>query len=322
MRAVVLPAANQPLVVVDDHPAAGTGRRGGEIIDVTACGVCHSDIHVVDGDFPSPLPIVLGHEVTGVHSELGPVMLYAPWGCGNCQQCTDGEEMICANATEAGLFTDGGYSEQMWVKDRRYLAPLDGLDPISSAPLACGGLTAYRAVRHGLDILHNVGERGRALVIGAGGLGQYAITYLRMMSDAQVIALDLAEDKRGQAIQIGAHEAVGADAEIAPCDVVIDFIGADVTLATAAATVARKGTVIVVGLAAGTTPFGLTVVAPEARFMSSFWGTRSEMDDLLALARREPSIVRPVETLPLADAQSAHDRLRSGQFTSRLVLLP
>jgi propanol-preferring alcohol dehydrogenase len=91
---------------------------------------------------------------------------------------------------------------------------------------------------------------------------------------------------------------------------------------TAAANVARKGTVIVVGLAGGTTPFGLTVVAPEARFMSSFWGTRTEMDDLLALVRREPSIIRPVEALPLADAQAAHDRLRRGQFTSRLVLLP
>ena len=135
-------------------------------------------------------------------------------------------------------------------------------------------------------------------------------------------AIMLAEDKRGQAIQIGAHEAVGPDADIKPCDVVIDFIGADVTLATAAANVARKGTVIVVGLAGGTTPFGLTVVAPEARFMSSFWGTRTEMDDLLALVRREPSIIRPVEALPLAHAQTAHDRLRRGQFTSRLVLLP
>jgi len=322
MRAVVLPAVGQALEVRDHHPEAGTGRDGGEILDVTACGVCHSDLHVVDGEFPSPLPLVLGHEVTGVHPEMGPVMVYAPWGCGACRQCRDGEEMICADATEAGLFTDGGYSDRMWIKDRRYLAPLDGLDPVAAAPLACGGLTAYRAVRHGLDVLHRVGERGRVLVIGAGGLGQYAISYLRLMSDARVIALDTAEDKRGQAVLVGAHEAVAPDDDLAPCDVIIDFIGADVTLATAAATVARKGAVIVVGLAGGTTPFGLTSVPPESRFMSSFWGTRSEMDDLLALARREPSVVRPVETVPLADAQTAHERLRTGRFTSRLVLVP
>ena len=147
----------------------------------------------------------------------------------------------------------------MWVAHRRYLAPLDGLDPVAAAPLACGGLTAYRAVRHGLDVLHRVGEGGRALVIGAGGLGQYAISYLRLMSDARVIALDTAEDKRGQAVLVGAHEAVAPDDELAPCDVIIDFIGADGTLAAAAATVARKGAVIVVGLAGGTTPFGLTL---------------------------------------------------------------
>ena len=88
--------------------------------------------------------------------------------------------MICADATEAGLFVDGGYSDRMWVAHRRYLAPLDGLDPVAAAPLACGGLTAYRAVRHGLDVLHRLGEGGRALVIGAAGLGQYAISYLRL----------------------------------------------------------------------------------------------------------------------------------------------
>ncbi len=324
MKAVVLPGVGEPLSVRADHPdaAARIATEGGEVVDVTACGVCHSDLHVADGDFPSPLPMVLGHEVTGVHGELGPVMVYAPWGCRNCRQCADGEEMICADATEAGLFTDGGYSDQMWVKDRRYLAPLGDLDPIAAAPLACGGLTAYRAVRHGLDILQRTGVRGRALVIGAGGLGQYAISYLRLLSDATVIALDLAESKRDEAIAIGAHDAVAPGDDLDRCDVVIDFIGADVTLAAASAHVARKGTVIVVGLAGGTVPFGLTSVAPEARFMSSFWGTRTEMDDLLDLARREPSIVRPVEALPLDDAQLAHDRLRAGDVRSRLVLTP
>ena len=159
-------------------------------------------------------------------------------------------------------------------------------------------------------------------MIGAGGLGQYAISYLRLMSDARVIALDLVESKRGEAIVVGAHEAISPGDAIDSCDVVIDFIGGDATLATAAANVARKGAVIVVGLAGGTVPFGLTSVAPEARFMSSFWGTRAEMDELLDLARREPSIVRPVETLPLDDAQTAHDRLRAGDVRSRIVLLP
>ena len=86
MRAVLLTQTNGPLTVVDDHPDPA-GRVAGEVIDVVACGVCHSDLHVVDGDFGSVLPLILGHEVTGVHSELGPVMVYAPWGCRACRQC-------------------------------------------------------------------------------------------------------------------------------------------------------------------------------------------------------------------------------------------
>lgn len=321
MRAVTLDAANTPLHLHDDFPEP-TGD--GELITVTACGVCHSDLHVVDGDYPSPLPLVLGHEVTGVHAELGPVMVYAPWGCGQCGECADGMEMICRNATEAGLVVNGGYAERMVVKDRRYLAPLDGLDPVASAPLACGGLTAYRAVTHVLDQLHARGTAGRALVIGAGGLGQFAIRYLRTLTDATVVALDRADDKQQVAREVGAHEAVGPDAvaDLGAVDVVIDFIGAEPTLATARDLVRRRGTVVVVGLAGGRIPFGFAAVPHEARFLTTVWGSRAQLDELLDLARREPGIVQPVETLPLEQAQVAHDRLRAGDVRGRIVLVP
>ena len=321
MRAVTLDAANTPLHVHADFPEpAGAG----ELITVTACGVCHSDLHVVDGDYPSPLPLVLGHEVTGVHADLGPVMVYAPWGCGECGECADGMEMICRDATEAGLVVDGGYAERMLVKDRRYLAPLDGLDPIASAPLACGGLTAYRAVTHTLETLAARGTGARALVIGAGGLGQFAIRFLRVLSDATVVALDRAADKQRTAVEIGAHDAIGPDgaADLEPVDVVIDFIGAEATLVTARDVVRRRGTVVVVGLAGGRIPFGFAAVPHEARFLTSVWGSRAQLDELLALARREPGIVQPVETLPLDQAQLAHDRLRAGDVRGRIVLVP
>lgn len=320
MRAVILAATNQPLTVVDDHPEP-TGI-GGEIIDVTACGVCHSDLHVVDGDFGSALPMVLGHEVTGTHPEMGPVMLYAPWGCRSCRQCDDGLEMMCADATEAGLFVDGGYAERMWVKDRRYLAPLGDLDPIASAPLACGGLTAFRAVKHGVETLRDRAGGGRALVIGAGGLGQYALRYLRLLTDAHVVALDTSAHKREIALDIGAHEAIGPDDETDVCDVVLDFIGVDATLGGAATRVARRGMVVVVGLGGGRLPFGFGAVPHEARLMSSVWGSRDELDELLAFVAREPSIIQPVEAMPLTDAQLAHDRLRTGDVRGRLVLTP
>jgi alcohol dehydrogenase, propanol-preferring len=327
MKAVVLTAAGAPLTVVDDYPDPSDRTTPGDhdrgtIIDVTACGVCHSDLHVVDGVFPSPLPMILGHEVTGTHPELGPVMVYAPWGCRACRQCDDGLEMMCASGTEAGLFVDGGYAERMWVKDRQYLAPLGDLDPIASAPLACGGLTAYRAVMHGLDTLRDRATRGRVVVVGAGGLGQFAIRYLRLLTEAHVIALDTSASKRDVAMSIGAHEAVGPSDDIDPCDIVIDFIGADATLGFAARSVARRGMIIVVGLGGGTLPFQFGATPHEARVMSSVWGSRAELDDLLDFARREPSIVQPVEVLSLDAAQTAHDRLRSGDVRGRLVLTP
>jgi len=321
MRAVLATDVNGPLQFVGDYPDPAIAGDA-ELIDVTACGVCHSDLHVVEGVFPSPLPLVIGHEITGVHTELGPVMVYAPWGCRSCVQCDRGLEMMCGDATEAGLFVDGGYADRMAVKHRRYLAPLDGLDPIKSAPLACGGLTAWRAVQHGLDTLRPRGSAGRATVIGAGGLGQYALAYLRLLTDAHVTAVDIAHDKLDAALAIGAHHAVHADAlrDEAPADVVIDFIGNEATLSNAAGHVARQGLVAVVGLGLGRIPFGFGAVPHEARFMSSVWGSRAELDDLLAFARREPSIVRDVDVLPLAEAQTAHDRLRAGDTRGRIVL--
>lgn len=320
MRAVLVEAPDAPLRFVDDYPEPAAGQ--GELIDVTACGVCHSDLHVVEGLFPSPLPMIIGHEVTGVHTELGPVMVYAPWGCRSCTQCERGLEMMCANATEAGLFTNGGYAERMHVKHRRYLAPLDGLDPVASAPLACGGLTAWRAVDHGLELLRERGTTGRATVIGVGGLGQYALSYLTLLTDAKVTAVDIAQDKLTQALAIGAHQALHADAlaDAEPADLVIDFIGAVPTLTNAVNHVARQGMVVVVGLGLGSVPFGFGMVPHEARLLSSVWGSRSQLDDLLAFTRREPSVLRTVDELPLADAQLAHDRLRAGQTRGRIVL--
>ena len=323
MRAVVLDGVDTALRLADDHPEPEIGD-GETSIDVTACGVCHSDLHVVDGDFPSPLPMVLGHEVTGVHERLGPVILYAPWGCRACAQCADGLEQICAGATEAGLFTDGGYAERMRVPDVAYLYPLDGLDSFAAAPLACGGLTAYRAVDHGVGTLRDraagAGERPRAMVIGAGGLGQYAIRYLRLLTDAEVVAVDLSPEKQAVALEVGAHEAFGPGDDPGTADVVLDFIGADSTLALAARAVRRRGLVAIVGLFGGRIPFGLGAVPHEARFLSSFWGSLAQMDELLDLARREPSIVQDVEVLALSDAQTAHDRLRSGDVRGRIVL--
>jgi alcohol dehydrogenase, propanol-preferring len=311
---MVLPNVHGSLVLEERRDPVGA-----DVIDVLACGVCHSDLHVVDGDYPSPLPLIL------LHKELGPVMVYAPWGCRNCAMCASGQEMICPNSKEIGLFQDGGYAEKFAVSDRRYLHSIGSLDPVQAAPLACGGLTAYRAVKHGLETLRTSKQPpARALVIGAGGLGQYAVQYLRALTDAEVLVADTSAAKCAQASKLGAHHADSiADLEALDlkADVVLDFVGADTTLQGAARMVKRQGLVVVVGLFGGRVPFGIGAVPHEARFMSSIWGTNAELGELLQLAQRE-SIAGTVEVLPLEQAQLAHDRLRAGDVAGRFVLVP
>jgi propanol-preferring alcohol dehydrogenase len=293
---------------------------GPDVIDVVACGVCHSDLHVVDGAYPSPMPLVLGHEVTGVHPELGPVMVYAPWGCRDCVMCRSGQEMLCPNGREIGLFQDGGYTERFAVKDRAYLHPLGSLDPVQAAPLACGGLTAYRAVQHTIDTLRSR-PHASAVVLGAGGLGQFAVQYLRLLTDATVHVGDLSATKRDRALALGAAAAADPADLTDTYDVVLDFVGATETLQAAARLVKRQGMVVVVGLFGGRVPFGLGAVPHESRWLSSIWGSNEQLGELLELARRE-ALHYTVEALPLSQANQAHDRLRRGDVDGRFVLVP
>jgi propanol-preferring alcohol dehydrogenase len=303
-----------------DRPTPTLGP-GEELIDVTACGVCHSDIHVVDGLFGSPLPLIPGHEVTGVHHQLGPVMLYAPWGCRNCWICETGHEMICPDGAEAGLFKDGGYAEQMRVTHRDYLHPLGDLDPVASAPLACGGLTAFRATKHALEALRRRGSAARALVIGAGGLGQFGVQYLRLMSDAEVHVADPSVGKQQRALELGAHHASSLDDLDGKFDAIVDYVGAQDTLEAAVRHVQRRGVMIAVGLYGGRVPFGIGAVPHEAQFMSSVWGTIAELGELIEFAHRH-QLHYTVETMPLDQAQEAHRRLRAGEVAGRVVLVP
>jgi propanol-preferring alcohol dehydrogenase len=281
--------------------------------------VCHSDLHVVEGFFSgTPYPIVLGHEVAAEVEDLGNVLVYTPWGCGTCRFCAAGEEMICPDGREAGLFQDGGYAERMLVPHRRYLFPIGDLDPVSAAPLGCGGLTAYRAVKHARPWL---GRSRRVLVLGGGGLGQFAIQYVRILSDSVVVAGDPSAQKRDRAVELGAESAAAPGDLEGAFDVVLDFVGAQDSLETATRLVDRKGLLVVIGLFGGRIPFGLGAVPHEAHLMSSIWGSLAELGELIELAQREP-LQYTIETMPLADAQAAHDRLRSGAAQGRLVLVP
>jgi len=317
VRAVVLRAFNEPLELEErDVPAPRSSEES--VLRVLACGVCHSDLHVAENFFGSELPLVLGHEIVAEDDELGNVLVYTPWGCGKCRFCRASEEMICPDAREAGLFQDGGYAEYIRVPARRYLYPIGELDPVEAAPLGCGGLTPYRAVKHAQPWL---GPESRALVLGAGGLGQFGIQFLRLMSDAVVHVGDPSPQKRERALALGAAEAAAPEELEGPYAAVLDFVGSDDSLADAARLVDRQGVAIVIGLFGGRVPFGLGAVPHEAHFLSSIWGSRDELGELIALAQRE-RLQYTIDTMALERAQEAHDLIRSGQARGRIVLTP
>jgi len=244
--------------------------------------------------------------------------VYTPWGCGKCRFCLQTEEMICPDGREAGLFQDGGYAEYVRVPARRYLYPIGDLDPVQAATLGCGGLTPFRAVKHARGWL---GNGSRALVLGAGGLGQFAIQYLRLMTDAVVDAGDPSVQKRERAIALGADRSASPDELEGPYEAVLDFVGSEDSLTHAARLVDRKGIAIVIGLFGGRIPFGLGAVPNEAHFMSSIWGSRDELAELIGLAQRE-QLQYTIDTMPLERAQEAHDLIRSGRARGRIVLTP
>ena len=344
MRAVRLHAPGEPLRVEDVPLPEPTGTE--LRIRVSGAGVCHTDLHVVDGTQPRvTLPRTLGHEVAGWIDAVGPdaepllrrrrlspgapVLVYGGWGCGECPQCRLGAEQRCARSVAPGFQADGGYAEQMLVPHPRHLVPLRNLDPVAAAPLADAGITPYRAVRRAEPWLT---PGARVLVIGCGALGQFALQYLRIVPDGGrelfVAVRELSPARLERATELGADlalldgdPAMTFDGLGAPADVAFDFVGTDATLAHAAAVLAPDGLVVLVGEAGGTMPFGFDHGPVEAWLTSVAWGSPADLRDVVRLAERN-RVRWDVTTMPLDRAAEAHARLRAGEPTGRIVLRP
>ncbi len=289
------------------------------LVRVYGAGICRTDLHIIAGRFETlPLPRVLGHEIAGNAEGIGNVIVYPCWGCGSCEICDDGEEQLCPNAREAGWVCDGGYAEYVKVPSGRYLIPLDGLDPVQAAPLADAGVTPYRAVRRVQQWLQ---DGGTAVVMGVGGLGQFAIQYLKLLTDAHVVAVDPDEAKHSVALELGADEAVFPEDADRPARAVLDFVGSNETLGLTNQLVERAGVAILVGEAGGHLTFGMGDVPQEAHFTTSVWGSQEDLKAVLEYARQD-KIKWDVETLPLERINSGLDRLRSEDVLGRLVATP
>lgn len=333
MRAALMTGYKEPLEVRDvPVPDPGPGEV---LVRVAGAGLCHSDLHLVDGEIeviPS-FPWVLGHEVAGTVEAPGPgvrglahgdpVAVFGGWGCGACAICLSGEEQLCDTLRWMGIGRPGGFAEYVLVPSPRHLVPLGDLDPVSSAPLTDAALTPYRAV---LKARPRLVPGTTAVVIGGGGLGQFAVQMLRELTPSRVVVVEPSASHREIVLELGAAQAVDPqDDALGALDrgaaAVLDLVGSEATLSLAARLAAPRGLVVLVGIAGGALPVTFFSPATEVEVTTSYWGSRNELAQVVALAQagRLTSRVHEVDLLAV---NTAMGDLRAGRVEGRVVLVP
>jgi propanol-preferring alcohol dehydrogenase len=327
MKAMVLDAPREPLRLDQrDIPQPGPGQL---LVKVRACGVCRTDLHVVDGDLKHPmLPLVPGHEVVGVVQNLGGGVtrfsvgqrVGIPWlgrACGHCPYCLQGRENLCDTPLFTGYQIDGGYAEYA-VADADYCFAIpDGYDDIHAAPLLCAGLIGYRAYK----------ATGDRQILGLYGFGAAAhiVAQLAQADGRRVLALtrpgDIATQKFAR--ELGAEWAGSSyDAPPVLLDAAIIF-APDGGLVPAALKAIRKGgRVVCAGIHMSDIPsFPYEILWQERELVSIANLTRKDGHEFMARAGRQHIDIRATP-YPLVEANAALDDLREGRFDGAAVLVP
>lgn len=308
---------------------------GQVLIRLEACGLCHTDIHAMRGDWPVKpgLPLVPGHEGVGIIEQLGEGVttrtvgqrVAMPWlghACGECRYCVDGRENLCEQQYNNGYAVDGGYAEYM-LADARFAVPVpDGVTPLDAAPLTCAGVTTYAAIKNA-----HVVPGETVAVFGIGGLGHLAIQYARLVG-AKVIAVDVTDEKLALATELGADFTVNASTTD-PVSAIRDWGGADVAVVLAVApsvfrqsfdALNRGGRLVLVSLPADgtiTLPIFDTVLKGIS-VIGSIVGTRQDLAEVFALhAAGRTKVI--TQTRELEQVNTSVDEVLAGTVPARLV---
>ena len=325
MEAMLFTGPGVPLEPAEiDEPEPGPGQVR---LQVRACGVCRTDLHIVDGELGEPkLPLVLGHQIVGAISALGPgVERFAVgdrvgvpwlgWTCGVCRPCRAGRETLCDRARFTGYTIDGGYARQA-VADERYCFPVpEGYPDLQAAPLLCAGLIGYRALSLAGD-----GER-----IGLYGFGAAAhiVCQVARWQGRRVFAFTQAGDSETQAFarSLGAAWAGGSGEEPPePLDAALIFAPVGPLVPIALRSVDKGGTVVCAGIHMSDIPaFPYELLWEERMIRSVANLTRADGDEFLALAPEVP-VRTAVSAFELAQANEALEALRSGAVEGAVVL--
>lgn len=326
LRAMQLAAPGQPLQMVERAvPRPGAGEL---LIEISACAVCRTDLHVVDGDIHGPLPIIPGHEIVGRVIELGSGVsefmvgqrVGVPWlgrTCGHCFYCREGLENLCDEPLFTGFSRDGGFATRT-IADARFCFPIpDIFDDVEAAPLLCAGLIGYRSYRM-------AGDAPRLGLYGFGAAA-HVLAQVAVHEGRRVHAFTRAGDAEGQAFarELGCHWAGSSDQPPPEeLDAAIIFAPVGALVPEALKHVRKGGRVVCAGIHMSDIPaFPYADLWGERSIMSVANLTRADGTAFFDIAARIPVRTRTT-VLPLADANEALELVRGGKVNGAVVLVP
>jgi propanol-preferring alcohol dehydrogenase len=338
MKAAVLHAFAEPLSIEEvPMPSPGVGEV---LIKVIACGVCHSDLHLAGGEWDmlrpiTKLPLVLGHEVAGTIAALGEGVsgfaigdrVGVPWlhyTCGECESCLAGRETLCSKQQVTGCTVDGGFAEFLTAKASHTAKLPDNLSFEQAAPLLCAGLTVHNAIKTA-----GVNAGQKVAIFGIGGLGHLAVQ-LAKVRGAEVIAVDVADDKLALARECGADATINAAASQAHKEikkatgggahVVMVTSGSRAAYETALRSLRKGATLSIVGMAPEPVPLStVAMVSGEYRIVASAVGTREDLREVLQLAA-EGKVKCRIEARAFAEVDAVLNEMKEGRLVGRVVL--
>ncbi len=350
MRAWAVVETGQPLRELELPTPEPTGEQ--VLLEVTHAGVCHSDLHIWEGEYDLGsrgkmrltdrgvvLPLAMGHEIVGKVLKWGPeaegkglavgqTKLVFPWvGCGKCDICRREEENMCLTPRSLGVYQHGGYATHVLATSWRHLVDISGLDPALAATYACSGLTVYSAINKAMPMRPDE----PVVVVGAGGLGMNAIAVLKALGHRRICVVDVGAEKLEAAKAQGATDTVQAseegttkrimDACGGPVAVVIDLVNGTQTARFAFDALRKGGKLIQVGLFGGEMSIPLPLMPIRAlTVQGSYVGNVKELRALVDIAKAGQIPAIPITKEPLRNADAVLNRLRDGKVLGRVVL--
>lgn len=351
MRAWAVVETGKPLQEIEMPTPEPKGAE--VLLEVTHAGVCHSDLHIWEGEYDLgsrgkmrltdrgvKLPLAMGHEIVGRVAKLGPdaanqgskvgdIRVVYPWvGCGKCAICQRDEENMCLSGRALGVYQNGGYATHVLATHVKHLIDIEGVDPSLAATYACSGVTVYSAINK----LMPLEPDEPVVLVGAGGLGLNAIAILKAMGHKRICVVDVAEDKLEAAKAQGATETVLAGAEGTterileacggPVAGVVDLVNGTQTARFAFDALRKGGKLIQVGLFGGEMNIPLPLMPIKALTVrGSYVGDVKELRALIDLAKKGQIPPIPVANEPQRNADAVLHRLKEGKITGRVVLV-